>query len=225
MSEIVDHKYYQVVPAKRLAERLFILARDCIFRDFMACMHPAPSDRILDVGASDIVNDGANVLERNYPYQHNLTACGLGEGRAFRGAFPDVTYLRIAPNVPLPFDDNSFDIATSNAVLEHAGSYKNQALFVHELCRVAQRVFISVPNRYFPIEHHTAVPIAHYHDTLFRATCRITGKSEWAQEKNLILMTRKLLQRLAAPIEKSAAVGYTGLRLGPLSSNLYLSFG
>jgi len=225
MSGIRDHKYYQVVSPKGLAERLFILARDCIFGDFMARMDPTPSDRILDIGASDIVNDAANVLERKYPYQHNLTACGLGEGRAFREAFPEVTYFRIAPNVPLPFDANSFDIATSNAVLEHAGSYENQALFVRELCRVAPRVFVSVPNRYFPIEHHTAVPIAHYHDTLFRAICRITGKSEWALEKNLILMTPKLLQQLAAPIERSAAVGYTGLRLGPLSSNLYLSFG
>jgi hypothetical protein len=37
-------------------------------------------------------------------------------------------------------------------------------------------------------------------------------------------MTRKRLWRLAAPIEKSTAVGYTGLHLGPFSSNLYLAF-
>ena len=53
--------------------------------------------------------------------------------------------------------------------------------------------------------------------------CRAAGKSEWTREENLILMTRKLLWRLAAPIERSAAVGYTGLTLGPFSSNLYLA--
>ena len=224
MPGIVDQKYYQVVPAKSVAERLLIAARDCIFRDFMARVHPTSSDRILDVGVSDVVKDGANVLERSYPYQYNITACGLGEAHAFREAFPAVGYVRVAPNVPLPFRDNSFDVATSNAVLEHVGNFESQALFVRELCRVAQRVFISVPNRYFPIEHHTAVPIAHYNDTLFRMACRITGKSEWAQEENLILMTRKRLWLLAAPIGRSAAVGYTGLWLGPFSSNLYLSF-
>jgi hypothetical protein len=32
------------------------------------------------------------------------------------------------------------------------------------------------------------------------------------------------LWRLAAPIKRSTAVGYTGLPLGPFSSNLYLAF-
>jgi trans-aconitate methyltransferase len=224
MSDTVDQKYYQVVAAKSVAERLLVAARERIFRDFMARMRPTPSDRVLDVGVSDVVNDGANLLERAYPHQHNITACGLGEGHAFRAAFPVVDYVRIQPNKRLPFDDGSFDIATSNAVLEHVGSFEHQALLVRELCRVAQRVFITVPNRFFPVEHHTALPVAHYEDNMFRMACRMTGKSEWAQEENLILMTRKRLWRLAAPIEKSTAVGYTGLPLGPFSSNLYLAF-
>jgi hypothetical protein len=59
---------------------------------------------------------------------------------------------------------------------------------------------------------------------MFRMACQMTGKLEWAQEKNLILMTRKQLWQLAAPMGKSTAVGYTGLPLGPFSSNLYLAF-
>jgi hypothetical protein len=84
-------------------------------------------------------------------------------------------------------------------------------------------VFLSVPNRFFPIEHHTALPFVHYQDGLFRVACRITNKSEWAQDKNLILMTRKRLWQLAAKMERTATVGYTGLLLGPFSSNLYLT--
>jgi len=181
MSGITDHKYYQVVPAKGIAEKLLIAARDRIYRDFIKCMRPTPLDRIVDVGVSDVINEGANVLERIYPYPHNITACGLGEGHEFQNVFPKVNYIRLSePNACLPFTDKSFNIGVSNAVLEHVGSFENQALFVSELCRVAQRVFISVPNRFFPIEHHTALPFAHYIDGLFRVACQVTGKSEWA---------------------------------------------
>ena len=165
-------------------------------------MRPLSSDQILDVGVSDVINDGANVLERIYPHQSNITACGLGAGLEFKSAFPLVSYLQIEPNARLPFDDGSFDIATSNAVLEHVGSLENQLLFVRELCRIAQRVFISVPNRFFPVEHHTALPVAHYQASTFQFACWMTGKSEWAREENLILMTRKRLWQIAAPIGK-----------------------
>ena len=220
----VDEKYYREISPGGVAERFLILARNRIFHDFRTQVQPSHSDRLLDVGVSDVVNDGANVLERSYPHQENITACGLGTGIQFREAFPLVRYIQIEPNVRLPFDDNTFDIATSNAVLEHVGSLENQFFFVRELCRVARRVFISVPNRFFPIEHHTALPIVHYQDNIFQLACQVTGKSEWAREETLILMTRKRLWELASPIRKRASVGYTGLWLGPFSSNLYLVF-
>jgi hypothetical protein len=220
---LLDQKYYEAVSPKGLAETLLISARDKIFADFMSLMKPSPNDRILDVGVSAIINDGANVLERKYPHQRNITACGLGSGNDFQRAFPQATYVPIEPNSALPFGDNAFEIATSNAVLEHLGSFQRQQTFVRELCRVASRVFITVPNRFFPIEHHTAVPIAHYEKNLFRMACWVTGKSDWSREENLILMSRKRLWRVATPTDKRAAVGYTGLLLGPFSSNLYLA--
>lgn len=215
----VDEKYYRAAPPRSLGERLMIAARDRIYADFIRYCAPAPDDTILDIGVSDVVNDAANMLERSYPHPEKITALGLGRGDDFRTAFPAVAYRRIEPNQPLPFADRTFTIATSNAVLEHVGSPANQAFFVRELMRVAAKVFISVPHRYSPVEHHTAIPLLHFWDGTFALACRALGKSEWAQERNLILMTRARLAALAPP---DAVVAHTGLRLGPFSSNMLL---
>lgn len=223
MSSLVDEKYYEVAQPGGLAERALIAARDQIFKDFMARMAPDASSSILDVGVSDVVSEGANVLERSYAHPQNITACGIGEGLEFRDAYRRVAYVQIQPNVRLPFDDNFFDIATSNAVLEHVGSAANQLVFVRELSRVSKKCFITVPNRFFPIEHHTAIPLLHFTNRGFRIGCSALNKQSWTKEENLILMTRKKLWEIAADIPKSVAVGYTGLKLGPFSSNLYLA--
>jgi hypothetical protein len=218
-TEGVDKKYYQAIPSHSLSEKLAIAARDRIYDDFIRCCRPGPRDTILDVGVSDVVNDAANMLERKYPSPDRITAVGLGEGEEFRAAFPKTAYIRIEPNQPLPFADKSFTIATSNAVLEHVGSARHQSMFVSELMRVAHKVFISVPHRYFPVEHHTGIPFLHFWDRTFAPACRYLGKSEWADEGNLILMSRDRLKSLAPA---HAAIAHTGLNLGPLSSNLML---
>jgi hypothetical protein len=217
----VDGKYYQVVAPRSLSERLVIAARDRIHADFMQHCRPAPTDTILDVGVSDIVNDAANVLERAYPYPERITAAGIGVGAQFRAAYPAIAYRQIEANQRLPFTDKSFDIASANAVLEHVGSRPHQELFVRELTRVARKVFISVPHRYFPVEHHTAIPLLHYWDKSFKLACSVLKKAEWTNEENLILMSKQRLSALAVGLE-NPEIGYTGLRLGPFSSNLYL---
>jgi hypothetical protein len=220
-AQYTDEKYYQAAAPRSLGERLMIMARDRIYADFVRCCRPTSDDAILDVGVSDVVNDGANMLERKYPHPERITAAGLGVADDFRNAFPAVTYVRIEANRPLPFADREFDIATSNAVLEHVGSTSNQAAFVAELLRVARRVFISVPHRYFPVEHHTAIPLLHFWDASFATACRRLGKAEWAEERNLILMSKDRLRDLAPPgVEVS--IGHTGIPLGPFSSNLFL---
>jgi hypothetical protein len=220
--DVLDSRYYEIARPSSLAERLLIKARDQIYSDFLSKMQPGPSETILDVGISDVLTDGANFLERLYPYQERITACGLGDAREFQAAYPKVGYVQIEPNKRLPFADKSFDIATSNAVLEHVGSQPNQLNFVAELARVAKKVFISVPHRYFPVEHHTGFPLLHWTDPSFALTCKVTGKSKWAQEAELIMMTRKRLDALV-PNGVKHRIGYTGIKMGPLSSNLFLT--
>jgi hypothetical protein len=220
-SRAIDEQYYQVAAPRSWGERLVIVARDRIYEDMIRYCQPGRNDTILDVGVSDVVNDAANMLERKYPHLNRITAAGLGEGDAFTAAFPAVTYRKIEANRPLPFADKAFDIAVSNAVLEHVGSKPHQAAFVRELSRVAQKVFISVPNRYFPVEHHTAIPLLHFWSWSFELACKGLGKADWADERNLILMS---WQGLSALVPKGIvpAIGHTGIMLGAFSSNLFL---
>ena len=171
---------------------------------------------------SDVVTDAANMLERKYPHPDRITAAGLGEGEAFRPPIRRSAYRRIEANRPLPFADQAFDIAVSNAVLEHVGSVPHQAAFVRELSRVAKRVFISVPNRTF---RSSTTP---------RSRCCISGRgaSRWPAggsarrngrtKRNLILMSRQQSRGAGARRVAARSIGYTGIRLGPFSSNLFL---
>jgi SAM-dependent methyltransferase len=80
----------------------------------------------------------------------------------FRAAFPQVRTVR-ADGRELPFADGEFDVAFSNAVVEHvAGGREGQRAFIRELCRVAKRVFVTTPNRWFPLDPHTLLPLVHW---------------------------------------------------------------
>jgi hypothetical protein len=218
MSDL-DRRYYEVIRTGGPSERILAYVRNLIYADFVRVCRPEPSSTILDVGVSDVINNGANVIERLYPYPDRVTAAGLGDGITFNTAYPAIKYVQLKPGARLPFDDNTFEIATSNAVLEHLGSPLAQATFIKELGRVARSIFITVPNKYFPIEHHTGIPLAHFWNPTFATACRLLGKEKWCDQRNLILMSVDSLKKLAGP---QGRTGYSGLPLGPFSSNLYL---
>ena len=217
----IDGQYYEVATPGSPSEKLVAVARDRIYADFLRFCAPQGSDTILDVGVSDVVGDAANVIERRYAAQGKITAVGLGQGKAFKFSFPQIQYCQIVANQALPFGDGSFDVVTANAVLEHVGSVENQRFFISELMRVGGRVFVTVPHRFFPVEHHTAIPFLHWFDTTFSLACRVLGKEKWAARENLILMSRQRL-RDVCPRERAVEIGMTGIMLGPCSSNLYL---
>ena len=150
---------------------------------FMETMRPGPETRVVDVGVGDTgfgtepgVAAGHNFFEALYPWPERITAVSDVPLPNFAREFPQVRCVT-ASGTELPFEKDAFDIAFSNAVVEHVGGREEQRRFVAELCRVAPRVFLSTPNRWFPVETHTLVPLVHWlprraRDGAFRALRR-----------------------------------------------------
>jgi hypothetical protein len=120
---------------------------------------------VLDVGVTDAPYGGGSsdtFIEGLYPWPDRITAVGHTELDRFRAAFPSVTTVR-ADGRALPFRDGEFELGFSNAVVEHVpGGRDGQRQFVAELCRVARRVFVTTPNRWFPLDPHTLLPFVHW---------------------------------------------------------------
>ena len=213
-----DSAYYR---ATELPSARFFLAaaRSRLYALFCREFPPDPRARILDIGSSTVENESANFLEKLYPYPDKITCAGLGGGAEIKAAYPDVSYTRIERGRPLPFPDGAFDIAYSNAVLEHVGNAAARHRFLGEALRVARNVFITVPNRWFPVEHHTGIPLLHFSPTLFRRALKSTRFGHWADPENLEFLSARLLERECAAWP-GARIVHGGLPLSRFSSNV-----
>jgi SAM-dependent methyltransferase len=150
---------------RRVASRVSLRSRERKLELFRSLLAPGPDTTVVDVGVTNApfgAGSTDNFFEAMYPWPERITGVGHTELDAFATAFPTVTAVR-ADGRSLPFADGAFDIGFSNAVVEHvAGGRDGQRQFVHELCRVSKRVFVTTPNRWFPIEVHTLRPFVHW---------------------------------------------------------------
>ena len=151
-----------------LAARISLRSRQRKFRLFMEHVRPTAETSIVDVGVADAPfgEEGGhaatyNFLEAMYPWRERITAVSIDELPHFAETWPEIRRVQ-ADGRHLPFADGEFDIAFSNAVVEHLGDRGAQEAFVHELCRVGKHVFVTTPNRLFPIDPHTLLPVAHW---------------------------------------------------------------
>jgi hypothetical protein len=150
---------------REAACRVSLASRERKLRLFLELYRPGPETTVVDVGVTDAPFGGRatdNFFEALYPWPERITAVGRTELGRFQAAFPRVRAVH-ADGRRLPFADGEFDLGFSNAVVEHvAGGRSGQRQFVGELCRVARRVFVTTPNRWFPLDPHTLLPFVHW---------------------------------------------------------------
>jgi len=175
----------------RLTDAISLRSRRRKFALFMETMAPTAETTVLDVGADDSAFGEhercgtLNFFEQLYPWPGQITALGLNEGARFRESFPTARYVQ-GDALEMPFADGEFDIVFSNAVIEHVGGREQQRRFVEESLRVARRAFVTTPNRWFPIEVHTRLPLVHWLPDPVAHRAYDLVRKPWAKENALL---------------------------------------
>jgi hypothetical protein len=136
-------------------EKIFIHFRRRRMQQFFALFTPSAEARVLDIGGHSNTWTVESRSAERFPvtllntYRYEPIA-----DQRFTAIEGDATAL--------PFSDRSFDIAFSNSVIEHVGTWERQQAFAHEARRVADRLWIQTPARSFPIEAHLLAPFIQY---------------------------------------------------------------
>jgi SAM-dependent methyltransferase len=129
----------------RIAEPFSRRARERRHGLYRNAMSPRPEDRIVDVGCG---------TEGLAGFEPDADVTGLDA--VDRPSYPGRRFVRGDARA-LPFDDDSFEIAYSNSLVEHLNP-ADRPRFADEIRRVAGRYWVQTPNRYFPIEPHVLLP-------------------------------------------------------------------
>jgi hypothetical protein len=121
---------------------------------FLARLRPGATDKILDIGGYPYCWAEAEVA---FPVRIVNIDVPPGMDRWQ----PQIS-MEYGDATKLTFGDRSFDLAYSNSVIEHLGTWENQLAFAKEARRVARKLWVQTPARWFPIEPHLIAPFVHY---------------------------------------------------------------
>ena len=179
-----------------LAYRISAYNRKRKWAIFLDQMKPNPDTKILDAGFSEKEYSATdNYLEKHYQFPENITALGINPPEESLERYPKVKILKYGGK-RFPFENKSFDLCWSNAVIEHVGNRTKQVQFLKEIKRVSNKAFVTTPNRRFPIEIHTRTPLLHYlPKPWFESYLKKSGK-KWATGKYMNLLSLRDVKRL-----------------------------
>lgn len=163
-----------------------------------------PGSRVLMVGVS--MQDGigsTSVVERGLKDHCEVVALTYEPVEADTLGAPLVR----ADGRRLPFASGSFDYVVSNAVIEHVGGPVGAQQMIVESGRVARRGWLHfTPNRRFPFETHTGVPVLHWLPTRLREPLFAKLGRPFPLDR-YCLFTARSLRRLDSSVAVRPATG------------------
>lgn len=205
-------------PLTRFRSYFAFRARTRMFSLFMEVLSLGPESKVLDLGVTpDQSLPESNFFEALYPWKNRVVAASIEDARWLETAYPGLKFVHTRPG-PLPFSDNEFDALFCSAVIEHVGNREAQRNFVSECLRVSKQFFLTTPNRQFPLDFHTFLPLIHWlPQRIHQATLHALGMDFWAKTDNLNLLSPASLLGLFPKCQRLELYKY---RLFGLPSNL-----
>lgn len=150
---------------------------------------------LLDIGTTSDKGSSHNIILQKSYKNKNISCLSDQDLQNLKNYFPHIKKFYKGDAKKTEFKKNNFDIVYSSATIEHLGSFKNQLKFVKECVRIAKKkIFITTPNRFYPIDFHTKLPFFHWlPKNVHRKVLNLIGFKFYSLEKNLNLLSKKNL--------------------------------
>jgi len=195
---MIDVNTYSTVTKESLLDKVAHNTRVRIYRILSQNIDLEKINSIIDVGVTaDKTQLSSNFFENLFPMPEKITAFSNQDASWMENEYKGLKFIR-GTALNMPFKDDTFELVFSSAVIEHVGSRINQSKFLYECFRISKKyVFITTPNRYYPIELHTAIPLIHWlPKKVYRKMLQILGMNFLALEENLNLLTKNELKKM-----------------------------
>ena len=228
MSKIKEHRHQTYSEGKKsflykIFQRITLNARNEFFNLFLVNNGYSNDKTIIDIGTTPSLDKEQNIFLENIKNNPNITCLSNQDCAILQKKYKNIKNILVGDGRDTKIDDNSFDIVHSNATIEHIGSFKNQISFVREMLRISKEsVFIQTPNRFYPIDFHTILPVVHWlPKSIHRKILKYLKLDFYSKEENLNLLSLKDIKSICKilNIKKYKILKY---KLFFLTSNLIL---
>ncbi len=208
MEEKIKHRVQTYSESKNsffysFIKKTIFNAREKFFNHFKNLTEYNDDQSLLDIGTTPSLDSEQNVILEKTKNNKNITCLSDQDCNILEKKYSNINKFIIGNGINTNLKDMSFDIVHSNATLEHVGSYDNQISFVKEAWRLSKNyVFIQTPNRFYPIDFHTNLPLIHWlPKKIHRKILKFIGLNFYSTEENLNLLSESNLIDICKELE------------------------
>lgn len=177
-------------------QKILLFNRIKILRIFDSAVKVKKTHKILDVGGSPLDIESENLFLKKFKNHKYFTCLSNQSLGSLKKKYKNFSF-HVGDGRRMKFKNNSFDIVHSSATIEHVGNDVMQKKFIAECLRVSREfVFITTPNKYYPIDFHTKIPFLHYlPHKIYSGILKLLGDNFFRYKKNLNLISTKKIHR------------------------------
>jgi Methyltransferase domain len=138
-------------------KQIFKIWRRKRFDLFVQLLSLQPGQRLIDIGGYP------GFWTQHPPVLGTVDTLNVHPVDWDRTKFPEYHIeTLVGDGCALQFPDKSYDVAFSNSVIEHVGSWNRQQVFAREIRRIGKAVWVQTPAFECPIEPHYLAPFVHW---------------------------------------------------------------